>query len=692
MSSNSVTKKEGVGMKNVALRVLLALVSLAVCGEVYAQRGKPQPPPVPLTEAGERLLVKYTEMQQGLQAEILKAVPAIDGRLLSDLRSADEAVKKAEAAANSAAQPLNEVRKWEGLVGHAKGKWIGGANKNIAQAQAALKNAKTDAERAAAQAALASAEQNKADGEQALKERQAALDKARVNEAESKKAHAAARQALSDAKAVQLSAQQAMVRTIASILSSDKLDSALMQVAVLAGEGPRNLAHFAQQGKEQEAYVASLMRDRALLIDMLTNGGAAGGKYIKARQILEQISAASKHGSEGTLRRLALAVSLEYANSTERDPLKRYLAYEKAFLAGELDPAFQSLTAWDLRMVVNGDEPEEIAAWGRAMLRNYRPDHVMNPGHGWRYSGIVRTDVRYGSQNVQFDRPELHKYQNIIMNGGVCGRRAFFGRFMLRSFGIPTVARPSPGHAALARWTPGGWVVNLGGGWGAGTVDNRSDTEFLQTTRIRKLWPDYLKVLRAEWIATAYRQPPANDKALGDLWEKLADFSASLSIAGSKPAELAALGENLGEANEAEDVRAAAVAAATVTDADRKITSSPAGVITIPAGAFGGAQLVMSFLGGQQMIFSKGISCEVEVPRGGRYALAARIVTVGQEQDIRVSANGKEGVKIDIPYTRGMWEATKPVEVSLVQGKNKLSFSGPSRSLALKDFTLTTIR
>lgn len=679
-------------MKKVALRVLPVLVSFAVCGEVYAQRGKPQPPLVPLTAAGEQLLVNYTQMLRGMQAEIIKAVPSVEGRLLADLRSADEAVKQAEAAEKSAAQPLNEVKKWEGLVGHAKGKWIGGANKNIAQAEAALKNAKTAAERTAAQAALASAQQNKADGEQALKERQAGLDKARANEAESKKAHAAASQALAEAKAAQLRAQQAMIRTVTPFLSSDKLDTTLMKAAVLAGEGPRNLAHFAEQGKEQEAYVAKLLNDMDLLKEMLANGGAAGGKYIKARQILEQISAASKHAAEGTLRRLALAVSLEYANSPDRDPLKRYLAYEKAFLAGELDPAFQSLTAWDLRMVVNGDEPEEVAAWGRAMLRNYRPDHVMNSGHGWRYSGIVRTDVRYGSQNVKFDRPELHKYQNIIMNGGVCGRRAFFGRFMLRSFGIPTVARPSPGHAALARWTPDGWVVNLGGGWGAGTVNNRPDTEFLQTTRIRKLWPDYLKVLRAEWIATAYRQPPANDKALGDLWEKLADFSARLSIAESKPAELAALGENLGEANEAEEVRAAAVAAATVTDADRKITSSPAGVITIPAGAFGGAQLVMSFLGGQQMIYSKAISCEVEVPRAGRYALAARIVTVGQEQDIQVSANDKDAVKIDIPYTRGMWETTKPVEVTLVQGKNKLSLSGPSRSMALKDFTLTPIR
>jgi len=34
-------------MKKAALRVFLVLISFAVCGEVYAQNGKQQPPPVP---------------------------------------------------------------------------------------------------------------------------------------------------------------------------------------------------------------------------------------------------------------------------------------------------------------------------------------------------------------------------------------------------------------------------------------------------------------------------------------------------------------------------------------------------------------------------------------------------------------------------------------------------------------------
>ena len=57
-------------------------------------------------------------------------------------------------------------------------------------------------------------------------------------------------------------------------------------------------------------------------------------------------------------------------------------------------------------MVVNGDEPDEILAWGREMLRNYRPDHIYNPDYGWRYVGSRqdRSPVRVAEREV---RPAL---------------------------------------------------------------------------------------------------------------------------------------------------------------------------------------------------------------------------------------------------------------------------------------------
>ena len=91
------------------------------------------------------------------------------------------------------------------------------------------------------------------------------------------------------------------------------------------------------------------------------------------------------------------------------------------------------------------------------------------------------------------------------MNGGICGRRAFIGRFILRAFGIPTEARPSSGHGALCHWTPAtdkGWVVNLAGGWGIGwtrTIYGK-DLGFLATTQARQDTQAYWKVKRAQWI------------------------------------------------------------------------------------------------------------------------------------------------------------------------------------------------
>ena len=136
-------------------------------------------------------------------------------------------------------------------------------------------------------------------------------------------------------------------------------------------------------------------------------------------------------------------------------------------------------------MVVNGDEPDGILAWGREYSGTTGPTISTTRNYGWRYSRIVSSNVKYGSGDVEYDRPELQNYQNILMNGGVCGRRAFFGRFILRCFGIPTTARPSRAHAALAHWTPKGWVVNLGGGWGSGWTSTRykSDLDFLATTQ-----------------------------------------------------------------------------------------------------------------------------------------------------------------------------------------------------------------
>ena len=57
----------------------------------------------------------------------------------------------------------------------------------------------------------------------------------------------------------------------------------------------------------------------------------------------------------------------------------------------------------------------------------------------------------------------------------------------------------------------------------------------------------------------------------GGLWNLLALFEKKVIVAEAKPVELAALGTELGEANESKATKAEAVAKATITDADKKI-------------------------------------------------------------------------------------------------------------------------
>jgi hypothetical protein len=670
-------------------------------------------PPGVKAEAGT-LETQYAAQLKSLQAEIAESLPAVPEQRKAAFLDAREAVKNAKAAVTAAQQPLDKLGTAAALVDHAKGKWLGGAEKGIANAQAMLKKASSDAEREAANKELARWQADKEAGLKALKERQAALDAAMADEAKNVEAKKMAQAALADAEAKEMHSAKALLTDVNSFLSSHKLDAKLVECAVLANATPRGLAEYARQGKEQEALIQKLLSDTALMRAMLEAGGPKDSKYGQAAQILAAIHKESPRAKDGVLQRLAIATCLEHAVPVKQanpkadtaappvvDPVKRYLHFEKASLAGELDPAFKHMSAWELRNVVNGDESDETLAWGREMLRNYRPDHVLNPDYGWRYSKAVTTDVRYGSQDVKNDAPSLQPYQNIIRNGGVCGRRAFFGRFILRSFGIPTVARPQVGHAALAHWAPNGWVINLGAGWGtpeAKGVMEMTDADFVLETQVRKSPAEHAKALRAQWAADALGEPKyvSMKPDTGGLWSLLALYQKKAVAADAKAAPPAALGQELGEANESAEVRARALVKAELTEADRKTVVDSNGVITIPAGACSGGQIVGSFLGGHQLFSGGGvITCDVEVAGAGVYGLTARVVTVQDNPGLQLALNGgKVSAEIAVPYTMGQWQHTEPVRVSLDKGRNALRFTRPegSRGLTIREFTLTPVK
>jgi formylglycine-generating enzyme required for sulfatase activity len=389
---------------------------------------------------------------------------------------------------------------------------------------------------------------------------------------------------------------------IQAVLASDALDARLAKFLILHEATPAGLAAFAAKGSAQKKAVDALLADEKLMLQIAVADGARPvhgrdskpARYGRAMDLYLGILKASPGAAKGILQRLALATALEFSETDDDSKaFQRYLHYQKARKAGELDPNFDRLSTWELRFVVCATESDETLAWGREMLRNYRPDHIATKNQGWRYANVVNTDVDYSSTRKHNDRPELMDMQNILMNGGICGRRSFFARYICRAFGIPATARPSKGHGASARWTPKGWIVVLGPGWGSGksTTRYQSDRDFLATTQARKRGPEFLKVKRAFWIGDIMGEKrnlqEAGSSKTGStkpFWNGVALATRRQLIEESEAVTLDALGAELGEAS------GSSVAPKIVTPAGKlgneKIHISKDGSITIPAATF----------------------------------------------------------------------------------------------------------
>ena len=629
------------------------LLATMVFGLSHASAAKNAEADIPLTKAGEKLLAQYSDMLTALQAEVGKALPKIDESKKSAYLKARDAEKAAEAAADKALKAASGTNPKDKEA----------AGKALKAAQEALAKAKADAQ----------------------------------------------------------APVKAMLAAVENFLASGKADAQLMRCAILTNATPRGLADFAQQGNEQAALVEKLLADTALMKQMLEAGGAQNGKYGQAMQIYSAIQKASPKAKDGLFQRLALGVSLEHAvpivqsnpqaqtnAPTTVDPVKRYLHYEKAYLDGELDPAFKNFSVWEYRMIVQCDAPDTMLAWGREMLRNYRPDYIYTPDGGWRYSKIIKSDVLYGSQDVKNDLPELQNYQNIIKNGGVCGRRAFFARFLLCSFGNPTWGVTQSGHAAVGRWTQKGWLTNLGAAfkwswWDKGEAP-RSGTDFLLETQARAVPQDYLKVLRSQWISDVLGEQAYNDRkgVAGGFWSAAAHYQALAIAAATKALDLGPVGQDVAEASESKEKDK--VEQAQLSEADQKTVVGKDGVITIPAvlcSKSAGTIAMKSFASGMQLHCVRDLKseqkfeCTFDAPQAGKYALAARVVTVQSDQKLLLKPNdAKEPVEIAVPYTLGKWEQTQPVGIALAKGRNVLRFTrpAPSRGLTIKQFTLTPVK
>jgi hypothetical protein len=506
-------------------------------------------------------------------------------------------------------------------------------------------------------------------------------------------------------------------------LSSSALDAALAKFIIISEATPRALARYAAASPQNLKNVQELFANPALMVEMLYAGGAKGGYYGRALEIFNNIQATCSQANKGHMRRLALAVALAHARPVKArafkegdddaeqvdfvDPVRRYMFYRHSYFNGDLDPAFNDLNTWELTMVVDSQQADEALYWGREMMRSYRPKLMNLPYVERRYAKIVDEEIQYSSQHVSEDRDDLRFMQNILANGGICGRRAFFGRFVLKAFGIPTVARPEPGHATLAYYTPSdGWQAYLGGNFGnrARIEPYGRDMHFLLNTLARENETGFMKVLRAQWIGKVSGEPAV----YGIYGGEIPEFWHAVAIAEQdRVADLASNKTKLSVAENSEKPPTDAVLSAE----DRKITTDPNGVITIPAAAATiigenravpgwGPMNIISFsesrLGGKQLHYSRYGGSQVleytfQAPRAGPYALSSKICTTRWAMGLQASVNGGQEVNMPLPFTLALWGDSEPVVVNLRAGTNTLKIArSPDlrKGIAIHHFTL----
>jgi hypothetical protein len=499
-----------------------------------------------------------------------------------------------------------------------------------------------------------------------------------------------------------LSKARSLLANVDSFLGSDVNDKSLVRCAVLANATPRSLADYAQQGPEHKARIDALLADHDLMKEMLVAGGAKAGRYGKAMEILAAIRAASPKSRDGILGRLALATALELAapelcGYTTIDPVSRYFSYEKWYLAKELDPHFEEMTAWECRQIINDDQPDDMLAWLRAMVRNYRPDTIATAYPRDKYMA-VNGDIPQTTPDFDED---IARLQAIVCNGGRCGPKAALGRATTRAFGIPTWGARVKAHTGMTYWTPHGWTAALGVAfngsfWDKDTPERMWSTVFRLDQMARENEAEYLKALRCEWIGDALGQQKIEGmvSGTGGFWHALALNKKRAIVTDAWPISN---GNKLPWTEDAfalikdyqkRPEESSPLVTPAIGPEDRRITTGDKGVINIPAAACvtpasSTAKILFmeSDLGGIQLHYKRKGSpesfvYEVTAPTAGDYQISAKVVTINRDQSLQLKLNDQDPmINLPLPYTIGMWEESKPVIIPLRQGKNTLSFT-----------------
>jgi hypothetical protein len=493
------------------------------------------------------------------------------------------------------------------------------------------------------------------------------------------------------------------------MVENSTLETAAMKGAILMHATPEGLAKFCEENKKHEKLIDHLLGAPALMKEMLTNGGAAKGNYGQAMKIYTKILSTFPildDAFSDMNRKIAMAVALELASpinefdtKVEVNPQKRYTHFSEAYKNGELDPAFPHFSIWEMRHIVNCDAPNDQLKWARDMMMNYSPYITAITDEKKKYLYILDTDVLTRNPTWTSDP---RTYQQVLSGGGKDAPNAWFGRFILNAFGIPTWGCKQPGRVGMTRWTPAGWEAMLGADWDVCEWEGETGIDFKGEVDVRSAHTSeeyFQKLVLLECVAEVlegrHGEIPEEEKTIlhpNRLWRSLAIIQKALMLAPCSPENFERKGRGGVKTNVEKYLEMYE------KDEDDSETKQKGGKVTIPAGAHGyndgTMMLITSFSGGKQLNFISSGTVDFDLPddiEDKEWNLTLEVCTVHLKQaPLMFSVDLGEKISIEVPYTVGEWQKTKPIKVELSGGQAiRFQREGPCFGIAIKKIILS---
>jgi hypothetical protein len=469
-----------------------------------------------------------------------------------------------------------------------------------------------------------------------------------------------------DTPSAQAKAMKKCVKTGQKILdnldiagTSASLETNVLKGAMIGQATAQGLADWVAKDEEKHGmWMEQFIGSSDMIRFMLTHGGPKDGRWGEAIEIYFEISTIAEAAEEGETnpdiikvsRKVAMACALELAVPINEfdtkipvDPIARYNHYVDAYKNGELDPAFPHFSVWELRHVINCDAMNDQLKWGREMMMNYAPYMTTLMDTKLRYNYILDTDVLMRDPTWT---ASPRTYQQVLSGGGKDKPNAWFGRFILRAFGIPVwgLTCSDPKKESFARWTPIGWEALKGTNFENSTWQGVSGIDFVGEADIRASHSAedyYKKIVLLEALAKVMDSRRQGSSTNSDehlihplhLWRSLAIIQKALLLEQSNKDSY----ERSGTSNIKTNIEKY-LEIFELDKEDNKILNAK-GKIIVPAAAHGfssGNNMVIACMdGGKQLNLMGEASVEYDLPdevEPGTYTLKLEVCTVHLKQ------------------------------------------------------------